>query len=251
MIGDEELLAKRFIELSNKADRGGYFTFTDFLGLAEQSVFTSCRQKLNSSYTAFGGAIGCERIMIRFGSADELGYEEPFPIKIIGIYPKAEKFAETLSHRDYLGAILNLGIERHELGDIVISNKTAYLFATEKISDYIIGSLEKVRHTSVYAEEVTALPEVSLFKTERIKVQASSERVDGIIAKVFRLSREESSKLFAKKLVFISGKETENTSQILKEGDTVSVRGYGRFIYRGYPNLSKKGKLNIEIDLYV
>ena len=240
MNGEEELLAKRFIELSGKAERGGYFTFTEFLGLAEQSVFSAVKQKLRCPFSLFGGADGCERLMVRFGDASELGYEEPFPIKVIMISPKSEKFAETLSHRDYLGAILNLGIERRELGDIAINGKTAYLFATEKIADYIISSLERIRRTDVCAKAVESLPDIELFRTERIKVQAVGERVDAIIAKIFHLSREEASKLFAKGLVFISGKQTENTSAILKVGDTVSVRGYGRFIYRGYSGLSKK-----------
>lgn len=251
MNSEEELLAKRFIELSGKAERGGYFTFTEFLGLAEQSVFAAVKQRLRCPFTLFGGTQGCERVMVRFGSAEELGYEEPFPIKIVKISPKSEKFAENLSHRDYLGAILNLGIERRELGDIAITDKTAYLFATEKIADYVIGSLERIRHTDVYAEVTDELPHIELFRTERIKVQAVGERADAIIAKIFHLSREEASKLFAKGLVFISGKQTENTSQTLRENDTVSVRGYGRFIYKGYSGLSKKGKLNIEVDLYV
>ena len=248
---EEELLQKRFIELSGKCEMGGYFTFSDFLGLSEQSVFASCKGKLRSKFSLFGGADGCERVMVRFGDAEELGYEEPFPIKILKISPKSEKFAEKLTHRDYLGAILNLGIERRELGDIAICDKTAYLFATEKISDYILSSLERIRHTDVVVTDVEKMPEIELFRTERIKVQAVGERVDAIIAKVFKLSRDDASKLFAKGLVFISGKETQNTSTNLKCGDTVSVRGYGRFIYRGFSGLSKKGKLNIEIDLYI
>lgn len=251
MTADDELLAKRFCELAAKADRGGYFTFTEFLGLAEQSVFSLVKQKLSVPYTCFGGAFGCERVMIRFGSAEELGYEEQFPIKIIKIYPRSEKFAENLTHRDYLGAILNLGIERRELGDIVIREKTAYLFATEKISDYISSSLERVRHTEVRSTVVDELPEIELFRTERIKVQACGERVDAIISKIFHLSRDDSKALFSKGMVFISGKQAASGSLTLKEGDKVSVRGYGRFVYRGYESLSKKGKLNIEADLYV
>ena len=87
------------------------------------------------------------------------------------------------------------------------------------------------------------LPEGELYKTEELTVQISSERLDAVIARVFSLSREDAQSLFSKRLVFASGREIESTSYSPKEGEKISVRGYGRFIYRGVKNLSKKGKL--------
>ena len=74
MTDELELLGKRFIELSRKADNG-YYTFSDFLGLQEQAVLTTVKQKLYSKWVAFGGAEGAERVMVRFGDVEELGYE--------------------------------------------------------------------------------------------------------------------------------------------------------------------------------
>ena len=246
---DTELLTKRFRELAKKGEN--YFTFTDFLGLSEQSVLKSALSDFPQSYTLFGGALGCERVMARFGSPSELGYEENFPIRIIEISPKSEKFAERLTHRDYLGAILNLGIERDILGDIIIREYKAYLFIKEDMLDFVTGSLTRIRHTEVVLKEATELPEGELFRTKRIKIQANGERVDAVVAKVFSLSREDSSLLFKRGLVFINGAECLSVSKALHPSDIVSVRGYGRFIYCGYESLSKKGKLNIDIDLYI
>ena len=124
MNNEEELLYKRFIELSKKSENG-YYLFSDFLGLNEQSIFNEAKLKFgHSKYTLFGGANGCERIMVRFGDAEEFGYEEEFPIKIILAEPKAPKFADKLTHRDFLGAILNLGIERKAIGDIIIKENS-------------------------------------------------------------------------------------------------------------------------------
>ena len=95
------------------------------------------------------------------------------------------------------------------------------------------------------------IPVGELYKTERRVVQAVGERVDAVIAKVFSISREESLSYFKKRLVFVDGRQMENSSYIPKSGERVSVRGLGRFIYLGYQTLSKKGKLNIEVDLYV
>lgn len=251
-MSDNEILKKRFIELANRSYGAGIFLFTDFLGLSEQSVFAEARAAFgNIPYTAFGGAQSCERVMIRFGDEDELGYSEDFPITCIKAEPVSQKFADKLTHRDFLGAILNLGIDRSVLGDIAILDNVGYIFAKDDIAPFIISELHRVKHTEVKLTATESIPEGDLYKTERRRVQANGERVDAVIAKIFCISRDESLSLFSKKLVFINGKLCENTSYIPKRGEIISVRGYGRMVYLGYESTSKKGKLNIEVDLYV
>ena len=251
-MNERELLEKRFLELANRSYNSGIYQFTDFLGLAELSVFEEMRSALRGiPYTMFGGAAGAERVMIRFGDEESLGYEQPFPIAIIKAEPVSPKFAEKLTHRDFLGAILNLGIERSTVGDIIVRESTAYFFLKEDISDYIISGLTRARHTDLKVRIADLIPEGELYKTERKRIQASGERIDAVIAKVFSLSRSDSSLLFSKKLVFINGKLCENDSQRPRENDVVSVRGHGRFIYLGYDTTTRKGKLNIDVELYV
>ena len=252
MTDDRELLKKRFTELANRAYNSGIFTFTSFLGLAEQSAFAEVKRTIGAiPYTAFGGAEGCERVVIRFGSEEDVGYEMPFPISVIKAEPTSKKFAESLTHRDFLGSIMNLGIEREMLGDIVIIDNVGYIFALESIADYIVENLIRVKHTDIRREIVYSLPEGKLFKTERRTVQVSGERLDAIVARVFSLSRDDAQSLFKKRLVFASGREIESTSYTPKADEVVSVRGHGRFIYRGFASNTRKGKMNIEIDVYV
>lgn len=240
------------MELANKSYSSGIYLFTDFLGLPEQSVFDSLLPEIRGiPYTAFGGAVGTERIMIRFGSEELSGYTEDFPIVCIKAEPRSEKFAEPLSHRDYLGALMNLGIERSTLGDIAIVGCAAYIFAKESIAPYIVSSLSRVRHTDVKLSLTDEVPTGELYKTERRRIQAVGERLDAVIAKVYSISREDSLSLFRRGLVFASGRELSNNSYIPKVGEIISVRGFGRFVYLGYSSTSKKGKLNIDIDVYV
>lgn len=249
---ERELLAKRFAELERKSREGGYFLFSDFLGLNEQAVFEEVKRGLGRiSYTAFGGAEGAERVMIRFGDEEEIGYGMPYPITCLKIEPKSQKFADKLTHRDFLGATLNLGIDRATLGDIIIRDNVGYLFCKDEIAEYIISSLTRVKHTDVTLSVAESLPSGELYKTEPRRVQAVGERLDAIIAKVFSLSRDEANTYFKRRLVFVSGRLTENNSYIPKPDECISVRGLGRFIYRGYSSTSKKGKLNIDIDVYV
>lgn len=250
MTDELELLGKRFIELSRKADNG-YYTFSDFLGLQEQAVLTTVKQKLYSKWVAFGGAEGAERVMVRFGDKEAIGYEEDFPIVTLKVSPKSEKFADRLTHRDFLGTILALGIERSTVGDIVIRDNVGYVFLSDKIAEYVKDSLTRIKHTDVKCEITQGVPEGELYKTEIKRIQANGERLDAIVAKVFSMSRDDASLLFKKRLVFADGREIESVSYTPKVDQVISVRGYGRFIYRGYDSLTKKGKKNIDVLLYV
>ena len=249
---DYTLEKKRFLELAKKSYNSGIYTFTDFLGLGEQSAFHEIERELvGIPYSAFGGVDGAERVIVRFGSEELCGYDMPYPISIVICEPLSDKFAEKLSHRDFLGAILNLGIERSVLGDIAIVDNRAYIFVKDNMADFVAEGLTRVRKTSVKCRIVDSAPEGGLYNTKTIKIQAVGERIDALVAKVFSISRDDSATLFSRGLVFISGRCCESVSQRLKEGDLVSVRGYGRFIYRGIEGHTKKGKLNIIIEQYV
>ncbi len=249
---DYELLKRRFSELCRKADDGGYFTFTDFLGLAEQSAFAEVMPKLGrAAYTLYGGADGAERVMIRFGNADEIGYDMPFPISCIKAEPVSMKFADRLTHRDFLGALLNLGIERSVLGDIAVIGNVGYIFVKDDMADFVASSLSRVKRTDVRTSIISELPEGELYKTEEKRIQISSERLDAVIARVFGLSRDDAQSLFKKRLVYTDGRLCESTSYTPKTGEKISVRGHGRFIYLGYDGVSRKGKLNAAVSIYV
>lgn len=248
---EDVIFTKRLQEFADKAYQNSQYVFTGFLGLSEQDLFYKIQRDISYvPVTAFGGTADCERVMLRFGSEELCGYEEPFPIVCLEIKPLVEKFGELLNHRDYLGALMNLGIERSTLGDIIIIEKTAYLFVTEKMSPYIMENLDQVRHTHVSCKEATSIPESTIVNLERKSILVSSERIDLVISKLCNLSRSQSIALFQAKKVFVNGRCYENNSATLKPDDRVSVRGYGKFIYRGKQYETKKGKLSVDVDVY-
>ncbi len=252
MAEEYEFIKKRLEELAKKSYNSGIFTFTDFLGLEELSAFSEIKSRIfGIKYTEWGGADGASRVMIRFGDEDEMGYVEDFPIVTLLASPRSERWADKLTHRDLLGAILNLGLERSSLGDIVIRDNCAYFFAHEKIADFILENLTRAKHTDLVVRRVDALPEGELYKTEIRTVQCASPRVDAVIARVFSLSRDDAQALFSRSLVYIDGRLASSVSRELHRGETVSVRTKGRFVYRGVEGLSKKRKLNIKVELYV
>lgn len=252
MTREEEMEMRRFGELAEACYTRGRYTFTDFLGLSEYDLFlTAAREFSYVPYTVFGGAEGCERVMVRFGDEESLGYpEEDFPIACLSIAPTAPKFAEELSHRDVLGALMNLGVRRECLGDILLRDGRAYLFCEEKIAPYLCEHVERIRHTAVRAE-VCPPPEAVCVTLAAETVHIASPRADGVIAHAYNLSRADSAALFPARRVFINGRTCENVSAELKEGDLVTVRGFGRFRFGGGAGVSRKGKIVARIEKFV
>ena len=248
---EDLLLQKRFAELAKRSYVQNMFTFTDFLSLPELDLFYQNEPQLKfAGVTVFGGAKGTDRKVVRFGNPEELGYEEPFPIVCIAMEPLLEKFGENLNHRDYLGALMNLGIERENIGDIFIKGKKGYVFCLERIADFIMENLSQVRHTHVKLRVLEKEEEFVQKEVEEMAVLSAAERIDGVIAKVYNFSRSQSIDHFRAKKVYVNSRLCENNSYQLKQGDIISVRGYGKFVYNGVEYQTKKGKLSVKVGIY-
>ena len=247
---EDKQLITRFHHLADTAFSRGKYCFTDFLSESEYSELLGggpyeCR------YDAFGGYDGAERVMVRFGDPESAGYEEEYPVKVLKIAKTGGKLSDTLSHSDYLGAVLNLVIDRKGTGDILTDGTTGYLFCEEKIAPYIADNLIRVKHVNVFCEEADDVPADIRPKLVRMETQVSSERLDAVIAHILKLPRTRASDLFRTERVFVNGKMTQDRTRAPKEGDIISVRGFGRFRYAGLSHMTRKGKSSIVVEKYV
>lgn len=231
---------KRFNELYNRAFDKGFPCYTDFLDLNSQSI-------LESTYlpcVKFGGYQNAERVIAGFGENIE---NEDFPVSIIEIAPVSAKFAENLTHRDFLGGLMSLGIKRDLLGDIIVKDNTGYLFCLDRIKDYIIQNLSHLKHTAVSVKEIPSLPDGAVNEGEMTNITVASLRIDAVISAAYKLSRSESAKLFSLKKVFVNSRCINNGSYSVKENDIVSVRGFGRIKYISTLRTTKKERLVISV----
>ena len=247
---EKSLAKKRFLELSERAAATKTFTFTGFLNADEQAALFSMKRELALPFSLFGGAADCERQIARFGLEEEFGCAEPFPISCVEIVAAATRFGAELSHRDVLGAVLGLGIDRAVLGDIAIRSERAFVFCLSSIAEWIGGNLSRVGRQDVKCSVSANPPNGPLYALAEQRIQISSERADAVVAKAYSLSREESAGLFMKERIFVDSAPCGNGSRQLKEGEIVSVRGFGRFVYSGVIGTSKKGRLNAVISKY-
>ena len=242
---------KRFIELANRCDTRGIPLFTDFLDLAEQTALQRLIPSLPPVQVRFfGGAEGCERRMAGFFPL----YDEPdvpFPIVCLRIVPTDTRFTAMPAHRDALGALMSLGFERSLLGDITVREKEIWLFCVERIASFICDHLTGIRNATVRCEVAPEIPEGALFVTRSQVLQVTSERLDAIVAHAMNLSRSDAQALFAAGRIFVNGAECSRPDTVPLSGQIISVRGLGRFRYEGQKSVSRKGKLCVEVAVYV
>jgi len=248
---EEILLRKRLIELSNQAYARDIVTFSDFLNLNELNILhTTPKDMFPARYETYGGYESSERQMVSF-LPDALYYEYNYPMQVVEITPLNKKFAEELSHRDYLGSLMNLGIERSKIGDILLQDGKALVFVRDEICSYIAENLVRIRHTNV----TTKLLEPSEIqyepRFETIKGNVASIRLDSVLSVAFPMSRSKMTAFIEAGRVFVNGKLITSNGYHLKENDIISVRGLGRIRYMEVLSETRKGRYMISVNKYI
>ena len=144
---------------------------------------------------------------------------------------------------------MGLGIERELIGDIVLREAGAYIFCVERMADFICQSLVQIGRTDVRCERAEP-PQGALREMREVRLQVSSPRLDAIAAHLFHLSRGDAQQLFRQGRVMVDDAPCERPDYQLRDGQVISVRGYGRAQYLGVDGQSKKGKDVVRIALY-
>ena len=249
---EEQYLIGHLKDLAKRSYDRGIYTFSEFLGVSEQGVLDAHRDEFGHvGYSLYGGHELSERCIVCFGKEEQFGYAPTYPVSVVAIRPLAKKFSESLTHRDYLGSLMNLGIKRETLGDIRIVGHDAYVFCLDEVCDFICSELTRVRHTQVRGEVVDGgIPELAVTLQEE-SYPVSSLRIDVVVAALCRKSRKESLAFFEKGEVILNGHVVIKNADILKPGDIFSVRGQGKFRLEGTGGTSKRGRIYIRVMRYI
>ena len=251
MPDDIQQLQKRFSDLAHRAFSQRRYTYTEFLTIAEQDALL--RTSFDGGCAPFelsGGYDGAERRVARFGSETLCGYTENWPLVCVWVEPVMQKFADALTHRDFLGALLSLGVRRGVLGDIILSDNTGYVFCLDTIASLITDELKQVRRTTVKCNVLNEVPVLATTEPEEQSINVASERLDAVVAAVFKLSRSQAQTLFKEGKIFVNSRLSENTGFQPSDGDIISVRGLGRFAFSGVSGQSRKGRLFVTVRVY-
>lgn len=232
---------KHILDLAERAKRQNKCTFSNFLNESEQAFAE------RQGAVCFGGANFCARKIARFGTDGE---QEPFPLCILQIDFLGSKFSTEITHRDVLGAVMSLGIERDTVGDIFVGQDRCFVVVHQNTADFVLQQLSSVAHCTVNVQIADQIDEEFAPKIVEKCFTVNSPRIDAVISGTYNLAREKAGELVTDKKVAIGGVPCEKVSKNLNFGDVVSVRGYGKFVFVGENGTSKKGKTYVKVAVY-
>lgn len=206
--------------------------------IAEQHL----RSVYFDNYSFFGGFDGSERKMLG------LFFNEPdkaeFPISAIEF---SFRSCDKLTHRDFLGSFMSLGIERETVGDILIEDGRCVTFVKTELRDYITAQISKIGRVGVK----TKFADLSNLPSGRGVVEqsyvVSSLRLDNIVAALCKLSRDKTRTIILSGSVCVNYEQTKNVSRNLKSNDVITIRGKGKFILSAVVGTTAKGRLRVSV----
>ena len=215
-----------------------------FLGFLNEHESLYLRQNLPKSADVmfYGGYEGATRLMMGAGAE-----EEDFPITALQLSYKSEY---ELRHRDFLGALMGLGIRRDTVGDILTGQGRTVIFVREDIVPYMLSNVDKIGRVGVkigYAD-LSDLPVPDDFDEQVFTL--SSLRLDAFVAHAANLSREKAARLIKNEMVTVDHVTQDGVAFQLFEGATVTIRKYGKFVLAAQIGTSKKGKLRVAVRHY-
>lgn len=242
-----EALFRRAEDLAERAERSGSVTHTGFLTPAESYALS---QRSDLSPLLHGGGDCCER-QCAFFLPDWMPAEDFDPAEYLCAIEIKTPFGSP-EHRDYMGAILGLGIGREWIGDITVREGGAWLFCLPSVKEHLLLNLDKVGRWGVKAREA-ALSEAPAAEREyrEIRFSVQSPRLDAVCAGMFRLSRTAAAETIAAGLVNLNYQVCLKPDAALKEGDILSLRGRGKGkLLSAGDTRSKKGRLFVTAGMY-
>ena len=243
---EERFLAAHISDLQRLSVKSGVPRFSAFLNEREGVV---AARAVKGKPEFFGGYDGAARMVCGFFEdtyAEEMPHNELFPVRAVTFsFRECDKPA----HRDFLGALLALGIKRELLGDILVAEGYAVVFCHETAED-MIYHVDKGGRVGVSAVRGGAkpLPEI---KTKKIDASVSSLRLDCIVSAAVNVSREKSAALIKSGQVNADFLPCLNVSEELSEGTIISVRGSGRYKLSGISGETRRGRLRIIIEKFI
>lgn len=245
---NDQFLLSRVEDTISLSNRKSQVRFLGWLDGREKILVENYLKKQTDQFAFYGGYPDAERVYLSIWSEKmEKPAEEIYPFGALTVFFRKQ---DELTHRDFLGSLLSLQIERSAMGDFLVGEGMAVLFLDKVPLKMVHDSLEKVGRIgvrSVYGQP-DILPPAFLIEEKRIVI--ASLRLDVVVAGVINISRMESTCLIQNGLVKVNYQENRENSYLLQEGTLLSIRGYGRFRMKQVLGETRKGRISVLLEKY-
>jgi len=246
---DKKLQMRKILDKIEKVINNHSIESTDFLDPYERHLATSILNRFKDlSYLEFGGTSNSERkVLVIFH-----GYLDNKTIDSHLSFLRIDGDLEGLTHKDYLGGLLSLGIKRTKVGDIHVHEKYVDIIVKEEISNFILINLDRIGNKKVTLSEIGCEELIDpILKFNEINKFITSLRVDSILSSIYNLSRQESINIIKSGNVKVNWEQINRASKELVIGDIISTKGYGRAIVYSVDGMSKKGRLHVTFRILI
>ena len=247
---EDKLLVSKILDKAAKAEDIKCRTRSDFFDPHQKSVIEKAMQgDSDIEYTFNGGYTGAERVVIFFCPDFMFDDDMDLPFKVLQIKPNTR---DTLTHRDYLGSLMALGIKREKIGDILVRENSCNIIVLDEIADYIKYNLTKVGNAKV-GIEVKEADELQVLepKIKEINATVASLRLDSVASAGFGISRSKIAEYIKGDKVSLNWEVTDSLTKQVKEDDTISIRGKGRVVLESIGRTTKKGRTGVVLKKYI
>ena len=252
--GEERLLLARVLDKLELAQDRGVPSHTGFLSPHERAVVEGLiRAEGWPRHLFFGGFADAERTVCAFlpdwlEEEDWLAGQEYDPIRTL----RCTWTGGSLTHRDFLGSILGLGLDREKVGDLLVGDRVCDVLVLEDVADFLLLHLEQagrvhLKVSSISLEMVSPPP----MQVRTIRDTVSSLRLDAVASSGFSISRGKAADLISSGKVQLNHQECLKPDRPVNEGDTLSCRGFGKCVVKEVGGPSKKGRIMIVLERYV
>lgn len=243
---DSVLLPKRVEDAYHICEKTSAPKFLGFLTPSETAVAENVLRRLHASYRFFGGFIGAERVILAL--LPSWCEDAPYPIT-----PLTFKYREcdVLSHRDFLGSLMALGIARETIGDILVEKGRAVAFVSRDIVRFITENITKVGNVGVEISEGYHEPLPSMSERVQLTDTVASVRLDCIIAALCNQSRNSANERIVSGEISVNSVECTRPTRNILSGDIITVRHRGRFYIDSVDELSKKGRVILKYSKFI
>lgn len=241
-----DLIKARVADLQKAVAAGSAPKFLGFLS-AEEAEFVKNLPKHGTEFSFFGGANFSERVFLCVHSAEFSVKPNAYPIDALTF---SFRVGDTLTHRDFLGAIMSKGIKRETVGDILVEPGRAVVFVSRDVSKYVLEQLTQIGRIGVKTQKGFDEPLPVASQKVQLSSTVASLRLDCVIAALINVSREKSAKFISEGFVSVNSVITEKATKTVAVNDKISVRGYGKFTVISVDGVTKKGRTVLITEKY-
>lgn len=241
---EREELSAHLRDLEEKSARWHTHTASHFLN--EEEVSAMQKEFPPSAFIRYDG-----------------GYPDARKRKVIFLYDEEDDFSDVvclqahvdqrfrrIGHRDMLGAVLSLQVERSTFGDFWLEDDMLYFYTEEEMADFFIWNLTKINQLNVHLERTDSRP-VQHFRMRSFTAVAASERADALVAALAHVSRARAAEMIRMGMVSLNHEPLAAGDEVCDNNVTISIRGTGRFIYLGYERKTKAGRIAAQFQQYI